>query len=206
MSVIEKQCGFGHYFDAKSPEDEDCPYCNQQKKGYRAKATLPIYEEDKPSYAPLVTQSTPPTSSKLGRTKTVPLYDAPHEAIPNTATTANAVNLAANPVAGWLVATVGPLRGQDFKIPLGRSSFGRDSNCRIVISGDSTISAQQGYINYSRNRRFTMSPGEGSSLLYVNGQEVLAPVDLAAYDVIEMGGTTMVFLPFCGVQFDWNGE
>jgi hypothetical protein len=196
MSQIEKQCSFGHYFTVDAADDEDCPYCAQQKTGYKPRKTMPIYLDE--------AASTNQSTSSLGSTDGTPFK--PEGNLPRNKTVAVYDTDVSEPVAGWLVVTVGPLRGQDFKVPVGRSSFGRDASCRIVIAGDPTVSSQQGYINYSRNRRFTLSPGEGSALLYVNGAEVLVPQELQAYDVIEMGSTKMAFIPFCGSRFDWSGE
>lgn len=193
MSSITKECKRGHVFEPDYPDSEDCPYCAQMEgaKPYQPKKTMPIYD------TPVRSEGTANAGRPVGRSKTVSLH-------PVIGTVAMPDLDVTDPVVGWLVATAGPLRGQDFRVPSGRSSLGRDPSCRICIAGDPTISSQQGYINYSRNRRFTISPGEGSSLLYVNGMEVLAPVELTPYNVIEMGATKMAFIPFCGEDFDWS--
>lgn len=191
-SRITKECQRGHVFEPDYPDSDDCPYCAQmERRPYQSKKTMPIYD------APPVAEVRPAKPRPVGQSKTVPLH-----------ATVGTLNMdyvdVQDPVVGWLVATAGPLRGQDFRVPSGRSSLGRDPSCRICIAGDPTVSSQQGYINYSRNRRFTISPGEGSSLLYVNGMEVLAPVELTPFTVIEMGCTKMAFIPFCGENFDWS--
>ena len=190
MSHNTKECFRGHTFEPDYPESDDCPYCAKMERGIRPTKTVPFYPDGSPGTASAASSASTASPTKpLSRSKTVADYGDVQD-----------------PVAGWLVATVGPLRGQDFRVPLGRSSFGRDPSCRICIVGDPSVSSHQGYINYSRNRRFMVSPGEGSSLLYVNGAEVLSPIELHAYDVIEIGKTTMAFIPFCGEQFDWAGE
>lgn len=185
MSRITKECARGHLFEPDYPESDDCPFCAQV---YQPRKTQPIYPEEmgKPD-SPAGAGRPAGGASPLGRSKTVSVLSDLGE-----------------PVVGWFVAIAGPLRGQDFRVPMGRSSFGRGSGCRICIPGDPTVSEQQGYINYSKNRRFMISPGEGSSILYLNGQEVLAPLELKAHDVLEMGSTQISFMPFCGDSFDWS--
>lgn len=198
MTRITKECARGHVFEPDFPDSDDCPYCAQMDRGYKSKKTLALYPDQEAGGATPAGASpgargptvASPNVGAVGRSRTLPIYATDVE----------------EPVAGWLVATVGPLRGKDFRVPMGRSSFGRDLSCRICITGDPTVSSHQGFINYSRNRKFTISPGEGTSLLYVNGQEVLSPIELSPYDVLEMGNTTMAFIPFCGKDFDWFGE
>lgn len=192
MSKITKECSRGHIFEPDYPESDDCPFCAQlENSGYRSKKTVPIYPDEMRTTGP----SGQPSSVPRPNAQTAPL---------SRSKTVSVLTDLEEPVAGWLVAISGPLRGQDFKIPMGRSSFGRSTECRIIIEGDPTISSQQGYINYSRNRRFTLSPGEGSSLVYLDGTEVLAPVEIKAYSILEMGNTKLSFIPFCGDQFDWG--
>ena len=186
MSRITKECSRGHVFEPDYPDSDDCPFCAQMERSpYLSRKTQAIVD---PPGRPEARAAAPVAGRPMARSKTVQIDDID----------------VVDPVVGWLVATAGPLRGQDFRVPSGRSSFGRDPSCRICISGDPTISSNQGYINYSRNRRFTISPGEGSSLLYVNGTEVLAPMELVSMSVIEMGHTKMAFVPFCGDYFDWS--
>lgn len=195
MSPISKECPNGHLYEPDYPDSENCPYCAQvERGGYRPVKTRPIYLDaagaevaepimEAPAGAP---SQGAPGGAAFGRSRTQTIYSLNE------------------PVAGWLVATAGPLLGQDFRVPPGRNSLGRAAECRISIAGDPTVSSQQGYITYSRNRRFMLSPGEGSAILYLNGQEVLAPVELKSYDELEMGNTRLKFVAFCGERFDWS--
>jgi hypothetical protein len=190
MATYPNECPVGHSFTASMPGAE-CPIC--ASAGLRSglaevRKTTAIYDDQDDYPVPLATGSVHPAASGSGQ-GTVNIWNDSFGKV--------------EPVVGWLVATHGVLRGRDFRIPMGRSSFGRDPGSRIVIAGDSSISARQGFINYSRNRRFTISPGDGTVLIYLNGEEVLAPMELKPYDTIEMGLSTFAFVAFCGPDFDW---
>ena len=46
--------------------------------------------------------------------------------------------------------------------------------------------------------------GESHGIIYHNDDEVIGPVELKAYDKIEMAQTKLLFIPFCGEQFTWS--
>ena len=41
-------------------------------------------------------------------------------------------------------------------------------------------------------------------LVFLNEEEVDAPIELAPYDRIEIGNTQLLFVPFCGEKFQWR--
>jgi serine/threonine protein phosphatase PrpC len=49
-------------------------------------------------------------------------------------------------------------------------------------------------------------PGAGPRLVYVNDEELLAPTLLQPYDRIEIGASTLAFVPFCGECRQWMGD
>ena len=55
-----------------------------------------------------------------------------------------------------------------------------------------------------RRGSFSLAPGDGSALVYCNGQEVLVPVALAPFDRIELGASTLLFVPLVGERFSWE--
>ena len=57
--------------------------------------------------------------------------------------------------------------------------------------------------------RTVLLPGDSNGLVYHNEAAVYTPTILGAYDLIEMGDSKFVFVPFCGDNFMWedkNGE
>ena len=41
-------------------------------------------------------------------------------------------------------------------------------------------------------------------MIYHNDDEVIGSVELKPYDRIEMGQSTLLFVPFCGASFSWD--
>jgi hypothetical protein len=40
--------------------------------------------------------------------------------------------------------------------------------------------------------------------VYLNDEEVTVPTELKPYDIIELGQTKLMFVPFCGEHFQWG--
>lgn len=112
-----------------------------------------------------------------------------------------------DPVVGWLVIVGGPGIGQYRPIFEGNNSIGRGSNNRIPIDfGDDAISTdEQAYIRYdSSERSFLFVPNLAkTNVVALNEKRPTGAVELAQMDVITMGRTQLVFVPFCGPDFDW---
>jgi len=112
-----------------------------------------------------------------------------------------------DPVVGWLVIIGGPGLGAFRPIFEGNNTVGRSSSQRIPIDfGDETISSEeQAYIRYdSVDRRFLLVPNLAkTNIVAVNDSKPTSAIDLTAMDVITMGHTQLVFVPFCGHEFDW---
>ncbi len=57
-----------------------------------------------------------------------------------------------------------------------------------------------------KKRNFYLLPGDASGLAYHNNEAVYSPVELAAYDVIQLGRSKFIFIPLCGVHFEWEQQ
>lgn len=112
-----------------------------------------------------------------------------------------------DPVVGWLVIVGGPGIGQYRPIFEGNNAIGRSSAQRIALDfGDDAISSEeQAYIRYdSSDRSFLFVPNLAkTNVVSVNNKRPTGAVELAQMDVITMGRTQLVFVPFCGTEFDW---
>lgn len=113
-----------------------------------------------------------------------------------------------DPVVGWLVVIGGPGLGAFRPIFEGNNSIGRTSTQRIPLDfGDETISGEeQAYLRYdSADRKFLFVPNLAkTNVVQVNDKKPTGAVELQAMDVITMGRTQLVFVPFCGEAFDWS--
>ncbi|ATP40163.1 hypothetical protein CSE16_08930 [Solibacillus sp. R5-41] len=113
-----------------------------------------------------------------------------------------------NPVTGWLVCIEGPQMGRDYRILSEKNFIGRAEEMHIRIIGDNTISARNhAVIVYDpKKRNFFLLPGDASGLAYLNNEAVYTPTELAAYDVIQLGSSMFLFIPLCGVHFEWENN
>lgn len=112
-----------------------------------------------------------------------------------------------DPVVGWLVIVGGPGLGAFRPIFEGNNTLGRAQSQRIPVDfGDDTISSEeQAYIRYdSADRTFLLVPNLAkTNVVAVNDRKPTGAVELSAMDLITMGRTQLVFVPFCGADFDW---
>ncbi len=181
------QCNAGHFFD--ETKHGACPYCG-----------VPL-----DLGSPLVTV---PLAS--GAAKTIPLRpaSAPVASAPTPGVTRRLVEeqIGIDPVVGWLVCIEGPDRGRDFRIRSENNFIGRDASMEIALSGDDTISRQKhASIAFEPGQKsFWLLPGEARGLTYVNEQMAMAAVQLAPRDVIRLGKTKLMLVPFVDSTFSWQ--
>ena len=113
-----------------------------------------------------------------------------------------------DPVVGWLVIVGGPGLGSYRPIFEGNNTVGRAATQRISLDfGDDAISAEeQAYVRYdSSERSFLFVPNMAkTNVVAINDKRPTSAVTLHAMDVIMMGRTQLVFVPFCGPEFDWS--
>lgn len=110
------------------------------------------------------------------------------------------------PVVGWLVCIEGPSKGQDYKIRTEKNFIGRSPEMHIQINGDNSISRRNhGIIIYDpKNRTFMLKSGDSSGLVYLNEEAVYSAEELNSHDVIQIGKSKLIFIPLCGVHFEWE--
>lgn len=117
-------------------------------------------------------------------------------------------NFMQDPVVAWLVVVGGPGLGAYRPVFEGNNSVGRGTSNRIPIDfGDESISnEEQAYVRYdSTDRSFLLVPNlSKTNVVSINNDRPAQPVRLSAMDLITMGRTQLVFVPFCGPDFDWG--
>ncbi len=114
---------------------------------------------------------------------------------------------AQDPVVGWLVIVGGAGMGSFRPIFEGNNTVGRAATQRIPLDfGDDSISSEeQAYIRYdSAARSFLFVPNLAkTNVVSINDKRPTGAVELHQMDVITIGRTQLVFVPFCGSEFDW---
>lgn len=218
-----KRCEFGHYYD---PSKYDrCPHCFARSSGVEAEYTVakrPVDERvmqaydlddyDAPAPSPRAAQAAPAAPQPAERpaapaASAAPAAPAPMPEAEDSVTVARlARDTGINPPVGWLVQITGANKGKAYEVHAERNTIGRSSAMDICLKGDLGVSRDtNGVLSYNpRNRSFHLIPGEGKAILYVNGQELLSPQELNAYDCIEISETALLFVPLCGERFAWE--
>ena len=110
------------------------------------------------------------------------------------------------PVTGWLVCVDGPEKGRDYRLHEEYNYIGRSSSMDVSIPGDPTISREKhAIIAYDTQERvFYFAPATGASIVRQNGKAVLNNVELKAWDKLQIGKCTFMFVPLCGEAFQWS--
>lgn len=111
------------------------------------------------------------------------------------------------PVVGWLICIEGSEKGKDYRLYGRINTVGRDERMDVCIHGDQGITRDVHVrIGYDpKKNNFHIIPANSSNNTYVNDEPVYIPTKLAAYDVIELGETKLLFLPLCSRKFSWGG-
>lgn len=179
MNLI--RCENGHMYSARK-HGNVCPYCN----------------------------ATTDNNSKRNSRKSVRKFQTVSHTNDNNAKTLAYWddNQGFDPVVGWLVCIEGVMKGQDFRIRPEKNFIGRSEEMHIYLAGDNGISRKNhAVISYNpMERNFFLIPGDGVGLVYHNNEAVYSPVELTTYDLIQMGKSKFIFIPLCGMHFEWNNN
>ena len=113
-----------------------------------------------------------------------------------------------DPVVGWLVSIEGPDKGNDHRLYSRINTIGREEGNDVILTGDQAIS-QKNHVKLGydpKHNQFTLIPGDGHNMVYVNDNPLYIPQVLTPYDIIEIGDTKLIFQPLCSDQFRWPEE
>lgn len=188
-----KRCEIGHYYEAD--KNISCPFCGVVD--LHIDPTVAKVRTGAASQA----QADPdaPTAAR---------GQARHAVERDPGATVGVVRkkMGIDPVVGWLVCIDGPEKGRDYRIRSERNFVGRDPKMDICIGGDDAISRDNhAVISFNpKKNTYLLMPGEGRGIIYLNEEEVAVPMELKAYDMMEIGQTRLLFVPFCGENFKWE--
>jgi len=189
---MSQRCEKGHFFDPT--RHVSCPHCGVPGLTVEPEQTRPA------AYPPPIENTRPATALTDDKTQA-------RKVVEEGATVGVfKAKIGIEPVVGWLVCVQGPDRGRDYRIRSQRNFIGRDARMDISISSDDQISRENhAAITYDpRSNHFRLAPGDSHGITYLNNAAVDVPVVLRAYDVIELGVTKLIFVPFCGEAFEWQ--
>jgi Inner membrane component of T3SS, cytoplasmic domain len=215
------RCPEGHFYDPA--RHTACPWCalpadtglsEQKTRRIRtnAQATVPMRPPAPRVPPPL------PGSVRVDPAAPPPPLPAPSPAPrgpgstpPNATVRVGAVaksGLKDGPVVGWLVCLEGPDRGRDYRLRMEKNFIGRAPHMDVVIENDSTVSRDKHAIVIfdPKKKVFWVLPGEASGLVYLNGDLVNSPAQMKPDDILEVGQTKLVLIPFCGDRYSWSQD
>ena len=201
------ECANGHLYD--SAQYASCPYCNGGVN--RVEFASPDSGIGKTVGASSAVNSAV-NVGEIGATVAPAGYNAqakasaPEEEDIGKTVAVMKKDTGIEPEVGWIVCIQGAEKGKDYKILGKNNTIGRGEGNDIVIKNDSTISRQShARIAYDvKHNTFHLIPGEGTNGLYLNDEPVYVPTPIAAFDLIEMGESKFLFIPFCGDKFNWQ--
>jgi len=72
--------------------------------------------------------------------------------------------------------------------------------------GDPHISREKHaqLVHDPKSMRYFLQTGDARNLTYLGEEVVLNPVQLTGREIIMVGGTKLMFVPFCGPDFGWS--
>ena len=189
-----QQCSEGHFFD--SSKHTFCPWCGvgadpDRTAGGGQDKTRNV--QGAPGPTPPPPQPNPPQGGGSGAAtrRIVPTPDEPS---------------GFDPVMGWLVCTEGPDRGRDYRLRTAKNFIGRAPEMDICIANDEAVSrSKHAAVTFEpEQKKFWLLPGDAQGLVYLNGDVVHTPTELDTDDVVKVGQTSLMFVPFCGERFQWR--
>lgn len=110
------------------------------------------------------------------------------------------------PVCGWLVCVEGPRKGKDYKVASGKNFIGRADDMDIQILGDNGIARRNhcALAYDDKEGKTYLLPGDTNGMVYLNEAVIFQPATVDAFNVIEIGNSKFVYVPFCGENFSWS--
>lgn len=211
MTKVTK-CMNGHYYDAD--KFSTCPYCktvSSKSNGYeemsgadsQSKNTEPVTPVN--DYTVPVTEKKTVSDQKNARSQISSLVDAVADS-QKTIGKFTTGNNGKSPVVGWLVCVEGKHYGEDFRLRAGNNFIGRDSTMDVVLTMDTSVSRNKHAIVIFDpvSCTFIVKAGESHELSYLNGQILLDSKIMKPYDKISIGSSTLLLIPLCGENFNWE--
>lgn len=114
---------------------------------------------------------------------------------------------AIKPVVGWLICMNGDERGKDYRLHAGKNFIGRSTSMDVVLIDDKSISRDKHCsIVYDPKGNIFFVSAEGGNLVYLNGELVNDPGELKEGNLITVGETELMFIPFCREGRIWENE
>lgn len=109
-------------------------------------------------------------------------------------------------LAGWLVCISDHNKGKCYSVFEGRNFAGRSREMDIYLPDDNYISRQRHFsiVYEPRKKEFLLVPGNGELLL--NDNPLLKVTVIKENDIITVGKSKAIFVPYCTKERNWDEE
>ncbi len=216
MAEKMTRCPEGHFYDPT--KHGSCPWCALPADVESGDKTRPVQlgalqmRLGGPPPLPPPLASIPPPPPLPGKMAGPPPPPPPLPLPANLGATRRAgAEIAGpknNPVVGWLVCLTGPERGHDFRLHAEKNFIGRSPAMDVCLAGDESVSREKHatVIFDPKKAAFWALPGDAAGLVYLNGDIVHSPTEMHREDLLEVGQTKLVLIPFCGEKYSWSRE
>lgn len=210
--MATERCPVGHYYDES--RYSSCPACGVpgiEIVPTRPGATVGGLEDDGARTEPVATGDrdavmAPPAGDAAGSPGRTRHIETPPRRL-DEAKTVGLVRrqLGIDPVVGWLVCIAGPDRGRDFRLRSERNFLGRDEDMDVRLNDPTVSRSKHAIVSFNPVKAsFRVIPGDSHGLVYLNDEEVDHPQPLSAGDILVLGDSRLMFVPFCGENFSWT--
>lgn len=206
------KCGNGHWYDTSV--HKECPHCKQESErlGIRLNdieeddKTVSLTEVDgslRAGLGVIMGNSTKRTDAFSGITS---LVSSEQEEDDDKTLAFGFFGMTDHsPVVGWLICMNGSERGNDYRLHAGRNFIGRSTSMDVLLVEDRTIARDKhGSVTYDPKGNAFYVTGEGGNLVYLNGELLETSKKLKEGDIITVGETKLMFIPFCREGRTWE--
>ena len=201
------RCKNGHWYD--SSVNRSCPHCKQESEKLSIRLD-DIVEDDR-------TVSIAEADLSLGEELGAIIGNSVNHTMPVSKGTSydddKTISFgffgmtAIRPVVGWLICMNGSEMGKDYRLHAGKNFVGRSTSMDVVLIDDKSISRDRHCsIVYDPKGNIFFVSAESGNLVYLNGELVSYPKELKDGNMITIGETKLMFIPFCREGRTWENE
>ncbi len=115
--------------------------------------------------------------------------------------------LTVQPVTGWLVCINGTEAGKDYRLHAGKNFVGRSMAMDVSIVGDKSVARNKHCsVIYEPNKNTFYVSSESGNVVYLNEATVESYTELSEDDVLKIGETELVLVPYCKEDRRWESD
>lgn len=202
------KCNNGHWYD--SSVNKTCPHCKRESE--KLSIRLNDVEEDDRTIS--IAEADLSLGEELGAIIGNSLNNIPSSFEEASDTDADKTIsfgffgvTAIQPITGWLICMNGTEKGKDYRLHTGKNFVGRSTSMDVMLVDDKTISREKHCsIIYEPKENIFYISAEGGNLTYLNEKLIDAPMKLKEDDIVTIGNTQLLFIPFCKEGRIWERE